>query len=38
MEYWLFDNPKSVHVRAYVRFKNGRLEHVSSHYRSWPSR
>ena len=27
---------KSVFVNAYVRWRFGRLEHVCSHYRSWP--
>ncbi len=28
--------PKAVHVRSYVRFRFGRLEHVCGHYRSFP--
>jgi hypothetical protein len=28
--------PKSVFVRAYVRFRLGRLENVCQHYRSLP--
>lgn len=27
---------KVVNVRAYVRFRLGRLESVCSHFRSWP--
>lgn len=27
---------KVVKVRAYVRFRLGRLEHVCAHFRSWP--
>lgn len=27
---------KVVKVRAYVRFRFGRLERVCSHFRSWP--
>lgn len=30
-------NPKTVPVRAYTRFRKGKLEFVSKHYRSWPS-
>jgi len=26
-----------VHVRAYERFRFGKLEHVRAHTRSWPS-
>ena len=28
--------PKSVHVNAYQRFRNGKLEHVSEHCRATP--
>lgn len=28
--------PKLVAVRAYVRLRFGRSEHVSAHWRSWP--
>lgn len=28
--------PKTVHVRAYVRFRFNRNEHVIQHWRSWP--
>ncbi len=28
--------PKSVHVRAYVRFKRGQWERVCEHCRSYP--
>lgn len=28
--------PKAVHVNAYVRFRKGKLEHVSEHCRSTP--
>lgn len=31
-----FRNPKSVFVRAYRRFRFGRLESVCQHYRSMP--
>lgn len=27
---------KTVHVRAYVRRRFGRLERVCAHWRSWP--
>ena len=30
------DNIKLVHVRAYVRFRFGKYEHVREHYRSFP--
>jgi hypothetical protein len=29
--------PKAVHVRMYIRTRNGRLEHVREHCRSYPS-
>jgi hypothetical protein len=29
---------KTVHVRAYTRWRYERLEHVRSHYRSLPKR
>lgn len=32
-----YRRPKAVHVRSYVRFRLGRLEHVSAHFRSYPS-
>ena len=28
---------QAVHVRAYTRFRYGKLEWVVSHYRSWPN-
>lgn len=28
--------PKTVHVRAYSRFRFGRNENVCQHWRSWP--
>ncbi len=28
--------PKAVHVRAYVRFRKGRIENVCEHCRSFP--
>lgn len=28
--------PKAVHVCAYTRMRNGRLEYVREHWRSWP--
>lgn len=28
--------PKSVFVRAYIRFRFGRIEHVTQHFRSYP--
>lgn len=28
--------PKAVRVRAYIRMRLGRLEHVCAHWRSWP--
>lgn len=28
--------PKLIAVRAYVRLRFGRLEHVCAHWRSWP--
>jgi hypothetical protein len=34
MHYCMY--PKSVHVRAYVRFRFGRIEHVCEHCRSNP--
>ncbi len=33
----LFEKLKSVYVRAYTRFRFGRLEFVIQHHRSWPS-
>lgn len=29
--------PKAVHVNAYVRCRNGRIEHVREHCRSYPN-
>lgn len=31
-----YDKAKNVFVRAYVRFRFGRIEHVCQHWRSWP--
>ena len=27
-----------VHVRAYIRYRFGRFEHVRTHVRGWPNR
>jgi len=32
----LLQSPKIVFVRAYVRLRHGRREHVRQHLRSWP--
>jgi hypothetical protein len=32
----IMSEPKAVHVCAYTRTRNGRLEHVREHWRSWP--
>lgn len=34
---YIASKPKSVFVRAYVRFRLGRLENVCQHFRSYPS-
>lgn len=33
---WPYGLRKSVHVRAYTRFRFGKLEWVISHFRNWP--
>lgn len=33
-----FGTPKTVYVRAYLRFRFGRWEEVSPHSRGWPNR
>jgi hypothetical protein len=34
----LYSLEPRVHVRAYVRYRLGRLEHVCKHTRRWPER
>lgn len=33
-----YEHDKPVYVRSYCRMRNGELEHVTDHYRSYPMR